>query len=79
MNKLKTHSQNNKEIYAEFDYSKSLRNYINSNKEVAARIKFKASGAHWGHRQRWYFLAPARYLFLDYFNLETHVQALSFC
>lgn len=76
---LEHHLTNNDEIHAEIEYSQFLTNYINSNKEITVRIKFRSSGAVWGDSQRWYFLAPARYLLIDAFNLEAHVQDVSFC
>jgi len=76
---LETHLTNNNEIYAEYEYSLFLTNYINTQKELTARLKFKADGALWGDAQRWYFLAPARYLLIDAFNLEVHVQNVAFC
>lgn len=79
INKLETHLTNNDEIYATYEYSNNLQNYININNEVTIRAKFKADGAPWGDPQRWNLLVPSRYLFIDYFNLEIHIQGVATC
>lgn len=76
---LETHLNNNDEIYATYEYSHSLQDYINLNDEITIRVEFHANGAPWGDPQRWNFLVPSRYLFLDYLNLKVHVQGLSVC
>lgn len=76
---LESHLTNNDEIYADFEYSNNIQEYINTDKEVTLRIKFKSDGAGWGDPQRWNFLAPTRYLFLDYILMEAHVQDTATC
>ena len=79
INQLEVHLTNNDEVYVEYEYSQFISNYINNNKEIIVRLKFKSNGATWGDPQRWYFLAPSRYILIDTFNLEAHIQSVATC